>query len=140
MGATAPKNVHCVSKNVPPLTCYNLYTCIYGSIATLLGTNVAERVGNQSVLYFPTSPNSCFCTTWGNRKPGNYVFSQMLHAFLPKHTKHSLETMSFHKCCMVFYQKKNETRLKKYHLLRAEPPSTVKPIDSVHLTGPRNGA
>jgi len=34
---------------------YNLYT--HGSIATIFGTNVAEKVGNQNVLYFPTSPN-----------------------------------------------------------------------------------
>ena len=47
--------LHCVSKNVPPLTCYNLYT--HGSIATIFGKNVAEKVGNQNVLYFPTSPN-----------------------------------------------------------------------------------
>jgi len=46
--------LHCVSKNVPPLTCYNLY--IHGSIATFFGTNVAKKVGNQNVLYFPTSP------------------------------------------------------------------------------------
>jgi len=42
-------------KNVPPLTCYDLYT--HGSIATIFGINVAEKVGNQNVLYFPTSPN-----------------------------------------------------------------------------------
>jgi len=42
-------------KNVPHLTCYNLYT--HGSIATIFGTNVAEKVGNQNVLYFPTSRN-----------------------------------------------------------------------------------
>ena len=49
--------------------------------------NVAEKVGNQTVLYFPTSPNWCFCTTCGNKKPGNCVFSL--------------------KCCMLFHQ---ETR------------------------------
>ena len=32
-------------------TCYNF--CIHSSIATIFGTNVAEKVGN----YFPTSPN-----------------------------------------------------------------------------------
>jgi len=38
-------------------TCYNFY--IHSSIATIFGTNVAEKVGNQNVglLYFPTSPN-----------------------------------------------------------------------------------
>jgi len=38
-----------VSKNVPPLTCYNIY--IHGSIATMFGTNVAEKVGNQKTLF-----------------------------------------------------------------------------------------
>ena len=70
-------------KNVPRLTCYNLG--IHGSTATIFGTNVAEKVGNQNVLYFPTSPKYCFCTTWANRKPENCVFSL--------------------KCCMLFHQK-----------------------------------
>jgi len=48
-------DLHCVSKNVPHLTCYNLY--IHGSIATIFGVSVAEKVGNQNVLYFPASPN-----------------------------------------------------------------------------------
>jgi len=42
-------------KNVPPLTCYNLGT--HGSIVTIFGTNVAEKVCNQNLLYYPTSPN-----------------------------------------------------------------------------------
>ena len=74
-------------KNVSHLTCYNLY--IHGSIATIFGTNVAEKVGNQNVLYFPTSLNYCFCTTWGNKKLGNCVFSL--------------------KCCMIFHQKTRNT-------------------------------
>jgi len=37
------------------------------------------------VLYFPTSPNMCFCTTRGNRKPENGIFSL--------------------KCCMLFTNK-----------------------------------
>ena len=36
-------------------TCYNFY--IHSSIATIFGANVAEKVGNQNVLYFPTSLN-----------------------------------------------------------------------------------
>jgi len=43
----------------------------------------------------------------------------MLHAFLPKkNTKHSL----------------------KYHLVRAEPPFTLKTIEWVHYTGSRKEA
>jgi len=48
--------VHCVSKKRPTFTtCYNFY--IHSSIATIFGINVAEKVGNQNVLYFPTTPN-----------------------------------------------------------------------------------
>ena len=109
-------DIHCVSKNVPPLTCCNLY--IHGSIATIFGTNVAEKVGDQNVLYFRTSPNQCFCTTWETGNP---------------------EIASFHLNVACFFTKKHETQL-KYHLVRAEPPFTVKIIDWVHQTGPRKGA
>jgi len=47
----------------------------------------------------------------GNRKPGNCVFAL--------------------KCCMLFAIK-HETQFLKYHLVRAEPPFTVKTIDWVH--------
>jgi len=33
----------------------NLY--VHGSVATIFGRNVAEKVGNQNVLYFPTPSN-----------------------------------------------------------------------------------
>jgi len=47
---------HCVSKKRPTFTtCYNFY--IHSSIATIFGINVAEKVGNQSMLYFSTTPN-----------------------------------------------------------------------------------
>jgi len=36
-------------------TCYNFY--IHSSTATVFGTNVAEKVGNHNVFYFPTTPN-----------------------------------------------------------------------------------
>jgi len=102
-------DIHCVSKNVPPLTCYNLY--VHGSIATIFGKNVAEKVGNQNILYFPTSPNQCFCTAWGTENPE--IASFHLNAaccFTQKTTKHSL----------------------KYHLVRAELPFTIKTIDWLH--------
>jgi len=35
-------------------TCCYFY--VHSSIATIFGTNVAEKAGNQNVLYFPTSP------------------------------------------------------------------------------------
>ena len=33
--------IHCVAKNVLPLTCYNLY--VHSSIATIFGKNVADN-------------------------------------------------------------------------------------------------
>jgi len=48
--------LHRVSKKRPTsTTCYNFY--IHSSIATIFGTNVAEKVGNQNVFCFPTTPN-----------------------------------------------------------------------------------
>ena len=94
-------------KNVPHLDTLGLITISFG-------VNVTEKVRNQDVLYFSTSANQCFCTTWRNRKPGNCIFSL--------------------KCCMFFYQK-HETL--KYHPVKTEPPFIVKTIDWVHKTGPR---
>jgi len=112
------RNVHRVSKKRPTFTtCYNFYTHTHTQFDwDNFGTNVAEKVGNQNLLYFPTLPNLCFCTTWGNRKPGNCVF--------------------FYLNAACFFTKKHL----EYHLVRAEPPFTVKTIDWVHQTGPRNGA
>jgi len=50
------------------------------------------------------------------------------------------EISSFHLNAAYFFTKKHETQFKKYHLVRAEPPLTVKTIDWVHQTGPRKGA
>jgi len=50
------KSIHRVSKKRPTFDLlYSLY--IHDSIATIFGTNVAEKVGNQNVFYLPTSPN-----------------------------------------------------------------------------------
>jgi len=77
----------CLKKRPTFTTCCYFY--IHSSIGTIFGTNVAEKAGNQNVLYFPTSLNYCFCTTWGNKKPGNCVFSL--------------------KCCILFHQKTRNT-------------------------------
>jgi len=51
-------------KNVPPLACYNFDT--HEWILIFFGTNVTDKVGNQKTLYYATSNNSCFYTTWQN--------------------------------------------------------------------------
>ena len=65
--------LHCVSKNVPPLTCYNLDMHYLSMI--IFGGSVTKKVRNQKMLCFPTSPIWCFCITLRNRKPRNSVFS-----------------------------------------------------------------
>jgi len=64
-------------KNVPPLACYNFDT--HEWILIFFGRNVMDKVGNQKTLYYATSNNLCFCTTWqkwGNKK---ITFSTHLH-------------------------------------------------------------
>jgi len=72
-------------KNVPPLTCYNLD--MHCSVTIIFGTSVTEKVGNQNILNFPTSPNLCFCTTWGNRKPEKCIFSLKCCMLFTKNTR-----------------------------------------------------
>jgi len=43
------------------------------------------------------------------------------------------------KCCMLVLPQ-NTKHTEKYHLVRTEPPFTVKMIDWVHHTGPRKEA
>jgi len=67
--------LHRVSKNVPPLACYNFDTheCI------LIFT---DKVGNQKTLYYATSSNVCFCTTWQNgetRKSHFHSITRTIH-------------------------------------------------------------
>jgi len=59
---------------------------MHSSITIIVGTSVTEKVGNQNVLYFLTSPNLCFCTTFENRKPCFHI--NAAHAFYQNHTKH----------------------------------------------------
>jgi len=56
-GNSFRKCIYTVSQKKRPTltTCYNFY--IHSSIATIFGINVAKKVGNQNVLYFPTTPN-----------------------------------------------------------------------------------
>jgi len=92
MSVTMVTHIHCVSKNVPPLTCYNLY--IHGSIATIFGKNVAEKVGNENVLYFPTSPNYCLTALPGETdNPQNASFHLNAACFLPKKHETQLKNM-----------------------------------------------
>ena len=66
-------NIHRVSKNVPPLACYNFDA--HEWILIFFGRNVTDKVSNQKTLYYATSYNVCFCTSWQKtRKHENYIF------------------------------------------------------------------
>ena len=65
--------VHRVSKNVPPLACYNFDA--HEWILIFFGRNVTDKVGNQKTLYYATSDNVCYCTIWQNAKQHkNHMF------------------------------------------------------------------
>jgi len=54
-------------KNVPPLTCYNID--IHDLIMITFGGSVTEKVRNQTMLCFPTSPIQRISFTLRKRKP-----------------------------------------------------------------------
>jgi len=75
-----PSAIHRVSKNVPPLACYNFDA--HEWILIFFGRNVTDKVGNQKTLYYAISNNECFCTTWQNaetRKSHISLSSIVLH-------------------------------------------------------------
>ena len=59
-------------KNVPHLACYNFDA--HEWILIFFGRNVTDKVGNQKMLYYATSNNMCFCTTWQNAEHENHTF------------------------------------------------------------------
>jgi len=72
-------------KNVPPLTCYNLY--IHSSVAAIFDKNIADKVGIQNVLYFPPHLTNASGET-GNPEIASFHLNAALF-FTKKNTKHS---------------------------------------------------
>jgi len=58
-------NVHCVPKNIPNVLDCNLKTNY--QILIIFGKNIPDTTCHQITIQFPTSPNVCFCTTWGKQ-------------------------------------------------------------------------
>jgi len=65
-------------KNVPPLACYNFDTREW--ILTFFGRNVIDKVSCHKILYYATSSNLYFCTTWQNGKHGHCIFTRCISA------------------------------------------------------------
>jgi len=72
-----------------PFTCYSLY--IHGSIATIFGINVAEKVGNQSTVYFICPPHLTSASALPGETGNPEIASFHLNAacFFTINTKHS---------------------------------------------------
>jgi len=73
------RGMHCPSastsclKKVPHLACYNFGTC--EQILIFFCRRVTDKVRNQKMLYYATSNNLCFCTTWQNGETRKLNFS-----------------------------------------------------------------
>ena len=80
-------------KNVPPLACYN--SDAHEWILIFFGRNVTDKVGNQKMLYYATSNNLCFCTTWQNAE------TRKSHISLSWNVLHTM-----HLCAIFLKEKK----------------------------------
>jgi len=68
-------NLHRISKNVPPLACYNFDTCEW--ILTFFGRSATDKVRNQKTHYYATSNNLSFCITCQNGKHENCILHRL---------------------------------------------------------------
>jgi len=67
------------------------------------GRNVTDKVGNQKMLYYATSSNLCFCTTWQNGETRRSYFHS--DGLCNTHTHNApvcclAERKSFHLWCV----------------------------------------
>jgi len=73
--------LYTVSGNIP-----NIIDCHLKKgypILITLGTNVSGTAGHQMAVQYSTSPNVCFCTTWGKQNQRN--MSQDERKYVVKH-------------------------------------------------------
>ena len=72
--------LYTVSKNAPPLICYNFD--IRECILIFFGRNVTDTSSNQKTLYCATPNNLCFRTTWQNGETRkSHFLTQMLYMY-----------------------------------------------------------
>jgi len=99
-------------------TQHSTITTFLISTVTLARFNSRQTRTEKSAQITPQTVKVTYLHYLGNSKPGNCVVSlKMFHVILPKKTKRSLT----------------------YHLVRVEPPFTVRAIQWIHQTGPRKG-
>ena len=98
--------------NVLPLACYNFDT--RERISICLGRNVTDKVSNQKMLYYVTSNDLCFCTTWQNAEARKLHFSLKV------------------KCCISALPEFKQSPLDLFNL--SDPRLTLRPLyDSLNL-------
>jgi len=56
-------------KNTQKFIDFNLK--VNHQILIIFGTAILDTTGHQMVIQVSTSPNICFCTTWGNQNTWN---------------------------------------------------------------------
>jgi len=82
------RKLHCVSKSVTNLFCYNID--IHESVLIIFRRSVTEKVSNRKMFYFRTLPNLCFCTTLRNAEIQKlHLLIQMLYYCIACHTSTS---------------------------------------------------
>ena len=59
-------------KNIPDIFNCNLKTSY--QILIIFDMNIPDTTCHQMTIQFPTSPNVCFCTTWGKPNQRNITF------------------------------------------------------------------
>jgi len=84
--------VHRVSKNDPPLACYNFDA--REQILIFFGRSVTYKISNQQTLYYAASSNLCFCTTWQNAETRK------------SHISHWIMLHTMHLCAIFLKEKK----------------------------------
>ena len=64
--------LHCVPKNIPDIFDCSLKTNY--QILIIFDANISDTTCHQMTVQFPSSPNVCFCTTWGKPSQRNITF------------------------------------------------------------------
>jgi len=67
--------MYTVSKNIPAIFDCNLKTNY--QILIIFGMNITDTTCHQMTVQYPSSPNVCFCTTWGKYNQRNITFYLM---------------------------------------------------------------
>jgi len=119
-----------VSNKFTCVSCYNFDT--HEPILIIFGKNVTQRVSNEKMLHFPTSPNLCFYITWWKTKPGNCFYS-LKCSFANKHKRTKYHLISVHSWDTIHCRSCRQYYLIKYQMLLNVLLKTVlSPSKTVH--------